>query len=147
MGYKVGRDCKLYYSTTGIGGIPTFVELKITKSPELGLEGAESEVDDRDGDYTRYLVGKFKAPLELTISRNVGHVGYKALRNAFLGRSIIGIAMASGDMATSGEEVFKGDFVVTKFPISEGLNDALEVACTLQLAANSANPPSFSDVV
>jgi hypothetical protein len=145
-GYVTGRDCKLYYSTTGIGGTPTWVELKITKTPSLGLEGAEAEVDDRDGDFTRYLVGKLKAPLELTISRKVGNAGYLALRNAFLTRGVIGIAQCSGDMETAGNEIFMGDFLVTKFPIEEGLNDALEVAATLQLAANSANAPSFADV-
>lgn len=145
-GYVTGRDCKLYYSVTGIGGTPTFVECKIVKTPSLGLEGAEAEVDDRDGDYTRYLIGKFKAPLEVTISRKVGNAGYMAFRNAFLTRGIIGVAMASGDMTVEGNEVFKGDFHVSKFALEEGLNDAVEVPMTLQLAANSANAPSFSDV-
>lgn len=144
--YVTGRECKTYYSTSGIGGTPTFSEFKIVKTPSLGLEAAEAEVDDRDGDYTRYLVGKFKAPLEVTISRKVGHAGYLAFRNAFLTRGVIGVAMASGDMTVVGNEVFKGDFHVTKFPIEEGLNDAVEVPMTLQLAANSLNPPSFSDV-
>lgn len=146
MGYKTGRETKTYYSTNGIGGTPTWVQLTLVRNPQLDLSGDEAEVDDQSSEYTRYKVGQFKAPLTLEITRKVGQAGYLALRNAFLTRAIIGIAFCSGDMATEGEEVWMCDYVVTAFPVGGGLSDTHVVSVKLQPAADSANAPSFSDV-
>lgn len=145
--YKVGLDCKSYYSTAGIGDTPTFVEFKIVKEVSLDLSADEAEVNDRSSIWTKFLAGKLKAPLTLTISRKIGNPGYIAFRNAFLARgTIIGLALASGTMTDIGEELFMADFIVTAFPITEAISDANEVEITLQLAANSDNEPSFADV-
>lgn len=145
-GYKTGQQCKTYYAIGGIGGTPTWVELTLTQEPTLDLSAEEGVVEDRASDYKRYVAGMFDAPLTLRMSRKVGNTAYMALRDAFFDRTIIGIGMYSGAMATAGEEGWEGDYIVTAFPIDEPINEVNSVEIQLRLAANSANAPSWNDV-
>jgi hypothetical protein len=146
-GYKTGLDCKAYTCAAGIGGTPTWVELPITEEPSIDLSADEAEVNNRSSIWSKFVVGKLKAPITLKVSRKVGDTGWKMLRNAFLTRgTVIGVAFASGDITTAGEEVFMADVIVTGLPINEPIGEAGSSEVKLQLAANSDNEPSFADV-
>lgn len=146
-GYNTGLDCYLYYCAAGIGGTPVWVEVPIVQEPSLDLSSDEGEVADRASIFKRYVKGQLDAPLTIRMSRKVGNAVYTAFRDAYLSRTtILGIGMASGEITTSGEEVFMGDFIVTGFPITESIAEANSIEVTLKLAANSDNAPSFADV-
>ena len=146
-GYRDGLDCKLYYAAAGIGGTPVWVEVPIVKEPSLGLTSDRGEVADRASNWKRYLKGQLDGPLTIRMSRKVANTVYKAFRDAYLSRTtILGIAMASGDITTVGEEVFMADMQVFDFPLTESIGTPIEIEVGLGLAANSDNPPSFADV-
>lgn len=145
MGLVIGQDCKAYYSTTGMSGTPTWVELTIATDVTWEPAYDEAEASSRASRYKKYLAGMLDVPVTIEILRVLGNTQYEALRDAFKARTTLGLCIAGGDRTASGVEMFTGDFVITGWAVSEPLAEGSKVSVTFKLDAKSANEPTYDE--
>jgi len=69
----------------------------------------------------------------------------QAILDAFLAGSIIGLAVAKGDITQNGTRVFMADCAVLKFEEKEPLENAITISVTAK-PTYSANQPQFKAV-
>ncbi len=142
--YSIGLDAYVHYDTTGVAS-PTWVDLTIVEEVTLNIEHSEAEIKNRASAWVGILLGLKDASIEATISYDPSDAGYEAFRDAFLNKTVIGVAVMSDDIATTGAEGLIADCYVTSFSRNEPLEEALTVTMTLRPAANSATAPAWSE--
>ena len=60
MGVKISLDGKLYYCAAGIGGVPTWTEVKTTRDATATVSRGEADVTTRGGGGWKAVVGTVK---------------------------------------------------------------------------------------
>jgi hypothetical protein len=69
----------------------------------------------------------------------------QAVLDAFLTGSILGLAVAKGDITQNGTRVFMADCAVLKFDEKEPLENAITISVTAK-PTYSANQPQFATI-
>jgi len=135
MSVRTGMQAKLYYKVGGVAAQGNWVELTDIKDNTLNLEKGEADVTTRANSGWKATVGAAKSgAVEFEMVWNPDDAGFTALCNAFIGDSVIGLAVLDGPKETGTGLV--ADFAVTKFARNEKLEEAL--------TANVACKPTYS---
>ena len=147
MGIKLGFEAKLYFCVAGIGGTPTWTELKNVKDVSLNIEASEADVTTRANGGHKAVVGGLKeATLEFESPWDPDADGFEELRDAFLNRTSVGLAAMDGGIAVAGSQGLWADCAILKFDRQEKLDEAIVVSVTAK-PTYSANAPQWKTVI
>ena len=146
MGVKISLDGKLYYCAAGIGGVPTWTEVKTTRDATATVSRGEADVTTRGGGGWKAVVGTVKElVVDFEIVYDPDDAAVAALLDTFLNGTAIGLAVMHGDIETAGTQGMWADCAILKFERKEPLEGAMTVGVTAK-ATYSANPPQWKTI-
>lgn len=103
----------------------------------------EADVTTRGNAGWRATVATLKdASVEFEMVWNAGDLDFVAVRDAFLNRTAIELAVLDGPVTASGSQGLRALCMVTNFSRNEPLEEAITVSVTVK-PTFSANPPSW----
>ena len=142
MSIKLGLDAKLFRNTSTYAS-PTWNEITNVRDVTLNLEAGEADVTTRGNNGWRATIATLKdASIEFEMVWDSADDDFTAVRDAFLNKAALELAVMDGAMATAGSQGLRASFMITSF----SRNEPLEEAITVSVAAKptySANPPSW----
>lgn len=145
MSVKLGLDAKLYRNT-GTFGSPTWNEIKNVKDVTLNLEAGEADVTTRGNNGWRATVATLKdGSIEFEMVWDSADDDFASIRDAFLNKTSIELAVMDGDVAVAGSQGLRATCMITNFSRNEALEEAITVSVTAK-PTYSANPPSWLTV-
>jgi hypothetical protein len=145
MAVKLGLDAKLYRNT-GTYTTPTWNEVKNVKDVTLNLEAGEADVTTRGNAGWRATVATLKdASIEFEMVWDSADDDFAAIRDAFLNRTPIELAVMDGDITTTGSQGLRASCIVTNFSRNEALEEAITVSVTVK-PTYADNAPSWMTV-
>ena len=145
MAVKLGLDAKLFRNT-GTYGSPTWNEIKNVKDVTLNLEAGEADVTTRGNNGWRATVATLKdGSIEFEMVWDSADDDFTAIRDAFLNKTALEMAVMDGDVLTAGSQGLRASFMITSFSRNEPLEEAITVSVTAK-PTYSANPPSWLTV-
>ena len=145
MAIKLGLDCRLYRNT-GTYAVPAWNEIKNAKDATLNLEAGEADVSTRGTGAWRATVATLKdASIEWEMVWDTGDDDFAAIRDAFLNRAGIELAVMDGDITAPGSQGLRALCVITNFSRNEPLEEAVTVSVTAK-PTFSVNPPAWMTV-
>jgi hypothetical protein len=146
MPAKLGSEAKLYFCAAGIGSTPTWTEISNAKNVTLDLKSGEADVTTRANNGWKATLATLKeASIDFEMVWNTGDAGFTALKNAWLAKSVIGLAAMDGDITTAGNQGLVADCQVTGFTRDEPLDGPITVKVTAK-PTYSANAPQWLEV-
>ena len=145
MGVKLGMDAKLYRNT-GSYGSPTWNEMPNCKDVTLNLEAGEADVTTRGNNGWRATVATLKdASIEFEMVWDSADLDFEAIRDAFLNKTAIELAVMDGDITVVGNQGLRASCMVTNFTRNEPLEEAISVSVTVK-PTYATNAPSWLEV-
>jgi hypothetical protein len=145
MAVKLGLDAKLYRNT-GTYAAPVWNEVKNVKDVTLNLEAGEADVTTRGNAGWRATVATLKdASIEFEMVWDSADDDFAAIRDAFLNRTPIELAVMDGDITTTGSQGLRASCIVTNFSRNEALEEAITVSVTVK-PTYADNAPSWMTV-
>ena len=145
MAVKLGLDAKLFRNT-GTYAAPIWNEIKNVKDVTLNLEAGEADVTTRGNNGWRATVATLKdGSIEFEMVWDSADDDFTAIRDAFLNKTPLEMAVMDGDVLTAGSQGLRASFMVTGFSRNEPLEEAISVSVTAK-PTYSANPPSWMTV-
>ena len=137
----IGEEGQLLYDGVGVG-VGTWAELDAVIDVTGNAERAAAEIKDRSLDDVLVLPGKRTISVEGNINYKPGDAGFEAMRDAFLNKRNIGIAVMTGPIATVGSEGWQFDAQVVSFGRGEPLEEGMQVPFTLRPSAQANSDSS-----
>jgi len=145
MAVKLGLDAKLYRNTATFAA-PTWNEIKNVKDVTLNLEAGEADVTTRGNNGWRATVATLKdGSVEFEMVWDSADDDFGSIRDAFLNKTALDLAVMDGDIATAGSQGLRASCMITNFSRNEALEEAITVSVTAK-PTYSANPPSWLSV-
>ena len=145
MGFVLGLNAKLYRNT-GTYGSPTWNEIPNVKDVTLSLEKGETDATTRgNGGWEAVIATLKKASIEFNMVWDTADQDLIALRDAWLGDTVIEFAVMDGDINTPGNQGLRASCMVTKFSRKEPLEEALMAEVSIK-PSYSAFAPSWYTV-
>lgn len=142
MAVKLGLDAKLFRNT-GTYSAPAWDEIKNVRDLTLNLEAGEADVTTRGNNGWRATVATLKdGSIEFEMVWDSADTDFTVIRDAFLNKSAIEMAVMDGDISTSGSQGLRASFMITSFSRNEPLEEAITVSVTAK-PTYSANPPEW----
>lgn len=133
MGIKRGLDCKAYYGTAGAAAD---TELVNVTDVNVNLETATADVTTRGGNGWRHTIATLKnGTVEFEMIADDEDLGYVAIEEAYFAGTAISLAFLNG---ADGAGV-SGDFSVTNFSQTQGLEEAVKVSVTVEPTYSTTN--------
>lgn len=130
MSKKLGFD-KTINANSGSFGSPSWVPLISCQNiSETWDPAATPDTSDRSTDTYSTLPTRYNISADVDGMWNKG-AGLTAIRTAFLGRSVIDLAVLDGQPATAADG-YRGEFAVTKFNLDFPLLDFQKLAFTIK---------------
>jgi hypothetical protein len=146
MAVKLGSEAKLYFCAAGIGGTPVWTLITNVKDLTLNVEQGEADVTTRGTGGWKATVGTLKdATVEWEMVWDTADEGFEAVRDAFFGGTLIGLAVMDGPIDEAGSEGLWADCAILKFDRSEALEEAITVSVTAK-PTYSANAPEWKEI-
>jgi hypothetical protein len=146
MGVKFGHEMKLYFCAAGIGGTPTWTEVPNVRSLKCDPDAVTADASTRaGGGWKSTAVVMHDATVDFDLPWDTSDAALQAFKDAYFGRSVIGVAVMDGPVATVGSEGLWMDAAVTKFQRDESLAEMATVAISLKPGL-SANKPQWKEV-
>jgi hypothetical protein len=146
MSVKLGSEAKLYFGAAGRGATPVWTLITNVKDLTLNVEQGEADVTTRGTGGWKATVGTLKdAVIEWEMVWDTADEGFEAVRDAFFGGTLIGLAVMDGPVAEAGSEGLWADCAILKFDRSEALEEAITVSVTAK-PTYSANAPEWKEI-
>ncbi|MBI5725257.1 MAG: hypothetical protein HZA50_14960 [Planctomycetes bacterium] len=146
MSIKLGMEAKLYFCAAGIGGTPTWTELTNVKNVTLNLQTGEADVTTRaNGGWKATAATLKEGSIEFEMIWDTEDDGFAAIKDAYFGNSIIGMAVMDGVIAQAGSQGLWADCMITNFSRDEALEEAISVKITAK-PTYSENAPQWKTV-
>jgi TP901-1 family phage major tail protein len=140
MSVRLGLDAKLYRNTATYA-TPTWDEITNVRDVTLNLEAGEADVSTRGTGGWRATVATLKdASIEFEMVWDSADADFAAIRDAFLNRTAIDMAVMDGDITATGSQGLRAECAVTNFSRNEPLEEAVTVSVTIK-PTFSVNPP------
>lgn len=145
MAVKLGLDAKLFRNT-GTYATPTWDEIANVRDVTLNLEAGEADVTTRGNNGWRATVATLKdGSIEFEMVWDSADTDFTAIRDAFLNKTAVEMAVLDGDVLDTGSQGLRASFMVTSFSRNEPLEEAITVSVTMK-PTYSANPPEWMTV-
>lgn len=146
MEFLLGADAKLYYCEAGIGGTPTWTEMKNVKNLTLNIGHGEWDSTTRANQGWKSSEPTLKeASVEFDSVYDQTDTGFAAFWDAFIGKTLIGIAVMDGPVDTEGSQGLWADCKIITAPIDEPIDNGTTVKFTVK-PCYSANPPQWKTI-
>jgi len=146
MGVKQGEEMKLYWCADGIGGVPDWAELALVKDVRLNTSRGEADVTTRNSGGWKQTVGALlDASIEFEMPWDTEDAGLQAVKDAYFGGTLLGLAVMDGDIEEGGSEGLWADCAILRFERNEPLEGAATVSVTAK-PTYSANPPEWKEI-
>ena len=135
MAIRLGMEAKLYFCAAGIGGSPTWTELTNVKNVSLALQTGEADVTTRGNSGWKATAATLKeGSIEFEMVWDTADAGFTAIKNAYFGNTLIGLAAMDGPIAQNGSQGLCADCMITNFSRDEPLEEAITVKVTAKLS-------------
>ena len=145
MSVKLGLDAKLFRNS-GLYATPTWNEITNVRDLTLNLEAGEADVTTRGNNGWRATVATLKdGSIEFEMVWDSDDTDFTAIRDAFLNKTAVELAVLDGDVVTTGSQGLRASFMVTSFSRNEPLEEAITVSVTMK-PTYSANPPEWMTI-
>ncbi len=142
MSVKLGLDAKMFRNT-GTYATPVWNEIKNVRDVTLSLETGEADATTRGNNGWRATVATLKdGSVEFDMVWDSADDDFTAIRDAFLNKTALEMAVLDGDVATPGAQGLRASFMVTNFSRNEPLEEAITASVTVK-PTYSANPPTW----
>ena len=142
MAVKLGFDAKLFRNTATYA-VPIWNEITNVRDVTLSLEAGEADVTTRGNNGWRATVATLKdGSIEFEMVWDSADDDFTSIRDAFLDKTSIELAVMDGAMTTPGSQGLRASFMITSFSRNEPLEEAITVSITAK-PTYSANPPSW----
>lgn len=149
MATKIGLEMKLYRNNGGTWATPTWQEITKTKDLSLNVDISEADVSDRGSFWRKIRGALISAAIEFGLNYDPANTHVTALQTASIASTLTNrtvlIAVADGDIATSGTLYWKFDSEIFNFSRDEGLESGVMVNVTMK-PTESANVPTIVTV-
>jgi len=130
MSVRLGLDARLYRNT-GTYASPIWNEITNVKDVTLNLEVGEADVSTRGTGGWRATVSALKdASIEFEMVWDTADDDFAAIRDAFLNRGALDLAVMDGDITTPGSQGLRATCMIASFSRNEALEEALTVSVT-----------------
>lgn len=136
MAGVVGLDQKIYRNT-GTYGTPVWNEITITMDLTTNHESEKAEARIRGNSAVQTKPLHQRDPIDLTILADTAVDDYNALRDAWLNRTVLDLAVADGAIATTGTQYWRADYYAYGFARGEPIDGFATVNIPLDLAVSS----------
>ena len=143
MACNLGLDSKLYYDVDGTLALATWVELDLARDVNTSASAAEAEQSDRRTNFVMTCPALLSLETSATFTYENGDANLTALRDAFINRTSILLAVVDGNIATSGTE----GFVYYAHVYSNDFNQPLTEGATVEVTFKPTTPPSTDPTV
>jgi len=145
MSVKLGLDAKMFRNT-GTYATPVWNEIKNVRDVTLSLETGEADATTRGNNGWRATVATLKdGSVEFDMVWDAADDDFTALRDAFLNKTALDMAVMDGDIITTGSQGLRASFMITNFSRNEPLEEAITASVTVK-PTYSANPPEWMTV-
>lgn len=145
MAVKLGLDAKLYQNR-GTYAPPVWDEITNVRDVTLNLEAGEADVTTRGNAGWRATVATLKdGSIEFEMVWDSDDTDFTAIRDAFLNKTAVELAVFDGDVLITGSQGLRASFMVTSFSRNEPLEEAITVSVTMK-PTYSANPPEWMTI-
>lgn len=142
MAVKLGLDAKLFRNT-GSYGTPAWNEITNVRDVTLSLEAGEADVTTRGNNGWRATVATLKdGSIEFEMVWDSADDDFTAIRDAFLNKTALELAVMDGPMGTPGSQGLRASFMIISFSRNEPLEEAITVSVTAK-PTYSTNPPTW----
>jgi hypothetical protein len=142
MSVKLGLDAKMFRNT-GTFATPVWNEIKNVRDVTLSLETGEADATTRGNNGWRATVATLKdGSVEFDMVWDSADDDFTAIRDAFLNKTALELAVLDGDVAAAGSQGLRASFMVTNFSRNEPLEEAITASVTVK-PTYSANPPAW----
>ena len=146
MGLKLGFEAKLYLCAAGIGGTPTWTEVKAVKDVTLNISASEADVSTRGNGGWKAVLGALKeGTVEFDMPWDTAADGFSALRDGFLNSTAVGLAVMDGDITVAVSQGLWADCAILKFDRQEKLAEDITVSISAK-PTYSANAPQWKTI-
>ena len=145
MTHKLGKDCKLYFQTTGTraawpatGAAPNLAEIENCRDLTFSGDTAEADVSVRGGGGWRQQLATLRdAEVSFEMVYDTDDTDFTSLRDNWSANTVFGLAILDGDSATSGTKGIWMDCSITGWEESQELEEAAKVQVTCKNAYSS----------
>ena len=112
----------------------------------MNLEAGEADVTTRGNNGWRATVATLKdGSVEFEMVWDSADDDFGSIRDAFLNKTALDLAVMDGDIATAGSQGLRASCMITNFSRNEALEEAITVSVTAK-PTYAANPPSWLTV-
>jgi predicted secreted protein len=138
---KLGLNAK-FYRNTGTYATPVWTEVTAIRDLTLADSMSEADVTRRSSGGWRETVATLReASVDFDMVNVQGDTQVADMRTAYAARSTVEFAILDGGVAVSGTRGLRSSCQVTKFELSQELENAQMYSVTIK-PAPAANPPS-----
>lgn len=143
MSCNLGLDAKFYYDLDGTLASPTWVELDVARDVTTSASANESETSDRRTNFVTSCPALLTLETSVECTYENGNSQLEDLRNAFLNRTSVLIAVMDGDITVTGTQ----GFVYYAHVYSNDLAQPLTDSSTVSMTFKPATPPATDSTV
>ena len=129
----LGFDGKMYYNT-GTNALATWVEITNARDVSTTASADAAETSDRGSQFKNYCQGMIDLETTTTLTYHNGDTVIEYLRDKFLNREFVQIAVLDGDVETSGTEGFVYFAHVTSNDFDQAMSEGMTVSITFKPA-------------
>ena len=140
----LGLDARLYVNT-GTYGSPTWTNIDITKDVALSQSAGGADVSTRgSGGYVEELATLKTLSLAFNINKVIADAQFETLRDAFKNRTTVDMAVADGNIATSGTEYMRFEGLVFEWNENQQLTEGVTIDAVIRPTPNANAAPTFN---
>lgn len=144
---KFGFECVIARNTGANWATPTWNPLELIQNATLNLDANETDVSVRgSGGWDQSEPTTRKAEVTFQIMHDNANTDFSTLRDAFLNRTSLDLAVLDGGPAATGSQGLRAMWKVFKFARSENLRDAVTYDVTIKPCFNVTNTPDWMTV-
>lgn len=144
---KFGFECVISRNTGASWASPTWNPLELVQDATLSLDADEADVTVRGSSgWAQAEPTTRKAELTFQIMHDNANSDFTTLRDAFLNRSALDMAVLDGAANASGAQGLRAMWKVFRFSRSEALRDAVVYEVTMKPSFEVTNVPVWMTV-
>lgn len=144
---KFGFECVISRNTGANWATPTWNPLELVQDATLNLDADEADVTVRGANgWTQAEPTTRKAELTFQIMHDNANSDFTTLRDAFLNRTAMDMAVLDGAANASGAQGLRAMWKVFRFSRSEALRDAVVYEVTMKPSFETTNIPVWMNV-
>lgn len=143
---EIGAIEKLYYDADGDIAIPTWVELDKIQGASITSQRDVVEIKERALLETLTMNAHKSREITFQLTRRNSDADFKALQDAYEADTLLGFAVATGDIATSGTRAWIGEARITGWDDDQS-HDSSTIAVTVRPAADYTTAPTIAETV